>query len=183
MYFCNFCKSNSAPVLSTFNLQKVPQGLAVAVSFIQPNSYMWCNIKYGKMSLCFHCNTDLNSDQGKEYDCRFLLFRKNIDKMPDISEVDKSMEIYSVHGNYTYHKTETQECENNENLCNGSEEIQSTTDSAVKKPDKDTTFCVVNEYPDNTDEEAFLNQDDQETLTGYETVIFNFEFTLFETIF
>ena len=182
MYFCNFCKSNSAPVLSTFNLQKVPQGLAVAVSFIQPNSYMWCNIKYGKMSLCFHCNTDLNSDQGKEYDCRFLLFRKNIDKMPDISEADKSMEIHSVHVNYTY-KTESQECENNENLCNGRDELQTTADSAVREPDKGTTFCVVNQYPDNTDEEAFLNQDDQETLTGYETVIFNFEFTLFETIF
>ena len=93
--------------------------------------------------------------------------------MPDIPEVNKSMGIHSVDGNYTYHKTESQEYENNENSSNVSEELQSTADFAVREPDKDTTFCVVNDYPDNTDEEAFFNQDEQETLTGYETVIFN----------
>ena len=93
--------------------------------------------------------------------------------MPDIPEVNKSMGIHSVDGNDAHHKTESQECENNENSRNVNEELQSTADSAVKEPEKDTTFCVVNEYPDNTDEEAFFNQDEQETLTGYETVIFN----------
>ena len=93
--------------------------------------------------------------------------------MSEMPEVDKGLGINPDHGNYTYHKQESQECENDASSCNGSEELQCITDSAIREPDKDTTFCVVNESPDNTDEETYFNQDQQEALTGYETVIFN----------
>lgn len=90
-----------------------------------------------------------------------------------MSELNKSLGINPVPRNYTYRKRESQECENNTNSRSGGEELQCITDSGVREQDKDTALCVIDETPDNTDEEALVNQDQQETLCGYETVIVN----------
>ena len=92
-----------------------------------------------------------------------------------MSEVNKSFEIHPGEGNYTYRKRESQECENDASLCGGSEELQGTDYSAIREPVKDTAFCVMNESPDITDEEAFINQDQQEAHTGYEAIIFSYQ--------
>ena len=93
--------------------------------------------------------------------------------MSEMSEVNKSLGIKPVQRNYAYRKRESQECENNANASSGGEEFQCPTDSGVTEQDKDTAFCVIDESPDNTDQEALVNQDQQETFSGYETVIFN----------
>ena len=92
-----------------------------------------------------------------------------------MSEVNKSFEIHPGGGNYTYRKRESQECENDASLRGGSEELQGTDYSAIREPVKDTAFCVMNESPNITDEEAFINQDQQEAHTGYVTVIFSYQ--------
>ena len=93
--------------------------------------------------------------------------------MLEISEVNESLRTNPVQRNYIYCKRESRECENNANSPSGGEELRCTTDSGVREQDKDTTFCVIDETPDNTDEETLVNQDQQETLSGYETVTFN----------
>ena len=45
-------------------------------------------------------------------------------------------------------------------------EWQCTTDFGVWQQGKDSAFCVIDETPDNTDEEALVNQDQQETHSG-----------------
>ena len=93
-------------------------------------------------------------------------------KISEMSEVNKSLGTNPVLRNYVYRKRESQECENNANSRSGSEELECTTDR-VREQDKDTAFCVISETPDNTDEEELVNQDQQQTVCGYETVIVN----------
>ena len=79
--------------------------------------------------------------------------------MLEISEVNESLRTNPVQRNYIYCKRESRKCENNANSPSGGEELRCTTDSGVREQDKDTTFCVIDETPDNTDEETLVNQD------------------------